>query len=122
MRIFGREPVYVLAFIAVFIKLLAAFGMDVSEHQQALINTALSCAVAVISAIVLRNGALGAAILQFASAAMAAFVGFGLDWSTEKQAAVMAIVAAGLAVVEHREVTAPVPAVGIERSSPVKAG
>lgn len=120
MRIFGREPVYILAFIAVALKLAAAHGLDVSADQQTLINTALSCAVAVASAIVLRNGAAGAAILQFASAALALFVGFGLHLSAEEQAGWMSLVAAVLAVVEHREVTAPVAAVPLEQSSPVK--
>lgn len=121
MRIFGREPVYILAALAIALKLAAAFGLDVSDTQQALINTVLSCAVAVASAVVLKTGAAGAAILQFGSAAMALFVGFGLDWSADKQGLVMAGVAAILAIVEHREVTAPVPSVPLEQSSPVKA-
>lgn len=120
MKIFGREPVYVLAFLAVVLKLAAAFGLDVTADQQTLINTVLSCLVAVASAVVLKTGAAGAAILQFASAAMALFVGFGLDWSTEKQGLVMASVAALLAIVEHREVQAPLPQVPLEQSSPVK--
>lgn len=120
MRIFGREPVYVLAFLAVALKLAAAFGLDVTAEQQTLINTVLSCVVAIASAVVLQNGALGAAILQFASAAMALFVGFGLDWSAEKQGLVMASVAALLAIVEHREVQAPLSQVPLEQSSPLK--
>lgn len=121
MKIFGREPVYVLAFAAVALKLAAAFGLDVTADQQTLINTVLSCVVAVASAVVLKTGAAGAAILQFASAAMALFVGFGLDWSTEKQGLVMASVAALLAIIEHREVQAPLSQVPLEQSSPVKA-
>jgi hypothetical protein len=121
MRIFGREPVYILAAIAIALKLAAAYGLDVSGDQQALINTVLSCIVAVASAIVLRNGALGAAVLQLASAGLALFVGFGLDLSAEQQAGWMSLVAAILALFEHREVTAPVPAVRLEQSSPVKA-
>lgn len=122
MKIFGREPVYILAAVAIALKLAAAYGLDVSADQQALINTALSCIVAVASAIVLHNGALGAAVLQLASAGLALFVGFGLDLSAEQQAGWMSLVAAILALFEHREVTAPVPSVALERSSPVKAG
>ncbi|MET8079975.1 hypothetical protein [Streptomyces sp. NPDC005303] len=121
MKIFGREPVYLLGAIAIALKLAAAYGLDVSGDQQALINTVLSCIVAVTSAIVLRNGALGAAILQLASAGLALFIGFGLDLSAEQQAGWMSLVAAVLALFEHREVTAPVPAVPLEQSSPVKA-
>jgi hypothetical protein len=121
MKIFGREPVYILAAIAIALKLAAAYGLNVSGDQQALINTVLSCIVAVASAVVLRNGALGAAILQLASAGLALFVGFGLDLSAEQQAGWMSLVAAVLALFEHREVTAPVPVVPLEQSSPVEA-
>lgn len=117
--IFGREPVYILAALAVFLKLGAAFGLDVTETQQTLINAALSCIIAVASAVVLKNGAVGAAILQLGSAAMALFVGFGLDWSTEKQGLVMAGVAAILALFERREVTAPVSIIPLEQKSPI---
>jgi hypothetical protein len=122
VKIFGREPVYLLAAAAIALKLAAAYGLNVSGDQQTLINTVLSCLVAVASAIVLRSGALGAAILQLASAGLALFVGFGLDLSAEQQAGWMSLVAAILALFEHREVTAPVPAVALEQSSPVKAG
>lgn len=120
MRIFGREPVVILAAVAVFLKLLAAYGVGVSETQQTLINTALACVVAIVSAIVLKTGAVYAAILQFAQAGLALFVGFGLDMSATEQAGWMSLVAAVLAVVEHPAVTAPVPAVPIEQSSPIK--
>lgn len=122
MKVFGREPVYILAVIAIALKLAAAYGLDVSENQQTLINTVLSCIVAVASAVVLKTGAAGAAILQLASAGLALFVGFGLDLSAEQQAGWMSLVAAVLAVVEHREVEAPVPVLRVEQSSPVTPG
>lgn len=121
MRIFGREPVYILAVIAVALKLAAAYGLDVSADQQTLINTALACLVAVAFAVVLRTGAAGAAILQLAQAALALFVGFGLDMSATEQAGWMSLVSAILAVVSHGQVTAPVPVLPIEQSSPVKS-
>lgn len=122
MKVFGREPVYILAVIAIGLKLAAAYGLDVSEEQQTLINTALSCIVAVASAVVLKTGAAGAAILQFASALLALFLGFGLDMSAQEQAGWMSLVAAVLALFEHREVTAPVPVLKVEQSSPVQPG
>ncbi|MEU7736595.1 hypothetical protein AB0B51_26410 [Streptomyces griseus] len=120
MRIFGREPVTILAAVAVLLKLLAGYGIQVSETQQTLINTFLACAVAVASAVVLKNGALYAALLQLSSAGLALFVGFGLDMTTEQQAGWMALVSAVLAVVERGEVTAPVPSTRLEETSPVK--
>ncbi|GGU61804.1 hypothetical protein [Streptomyces lavendofoliae] len=122
MKIFGREPVVILAAIAVFLKLLAAYGIEISDTQQALLNTFLACVVAVISAVVLKTGAVYAAILQLSQAALALFLGFGLEMSAEQQAGWMSIVAAVLAVVERRDVEAPVPSTRLERTSVVKTG
>lgn len=120
MRIFGREPVYILGFLAAALQALAAFGLEVTETKQALINAFAATIVAVISAIVLKTGALAAALLQAAQAGMALFVGFGLDWSTEKQGWVMGAVAALIALWLREKVTAPVPSTRLEQSSPVK--
>lgn len=120
MKIFGREPVYILAVIAVTLKLAAAYGLNVSDAQQTLINTLLACVVAAVSAVVLKTGAAGAAILQLAQAALALFVGFGLDMSATEQAGWMSLVSAVLAVVAHNQVEAPVSRLPIEQTSPVK--
>ena len=119
MKIFGREPVYILGFIAVVLKLGAAYGLDVSDTQQTLINTALALLVAAVSAIVLKTGAAGAAIVQLANAVLALFLGFGIDMSATAQAGWMSLVSAGLALVLHREVTAPVSSLPIEHTSPI---
>ncbi|MCP9209668.1 hypothetical protein [Streptomyces cucumeris] len=118
MKILGREPVLILGFIAVALKLSAAYGLDVSNTQQTLINTVLSCLVAVASAWILRNGAIGAAIMQFASAALALFVGFGLDLSAEEQAGWMALVAAALAILERPQVVPPISILPLEQKGP----
>lgn len=120
MKIFGREPVYLLAVIAVTLKLAAAYGIGVSDAQQTLINAFLACVVAAVSAIVLKTGAAGAAILQLAQAALALFAGFGLGMSATEQAGWMSLVSAILAVVSHGQVEAPVSRLPIEQSSPVK--
>lgn len=118
MRIFGREPALLLGFAAAGLKLAAAFGLNVSDSQQALINAALAAAVGVWLAIVAKDGALGAAITQLAQAFLALFLGFGLDWSAAKQATVMATLAAALALWERTQVTAPVPTTALEQKSP----
>ncbi|MGW4834797.1 hypothetical protein [Streptomyces globisporus] len=121
MRILGREPVYILGFLAAALQALTAFGLDVTENQQTLVNTFAAAVVGVITAVVLKTGALAAALLGFAQAGMALAVGFGLDWSTDMQGKVMAAVAALLALWLREKVTAPVPTTGLEQSSPVKA-
>lgn len=118
-KIFGREPALLLGFAAAGLKLIAAFGLDVNAEQQAVINAVLAAGVGVWLAIVARNGAWAAALMQLAQAVMALFAGFGLNWSADKQGLVMASIAALLALFERTQVTAPVPTTPLEESSPV---
>lgn len=119
MKILGREPVYILAFVAVALKLSSAYGLDVSAEQQAVIMAVLSGIVALAEAIVLRTGAAAAAIVNLAQGVLALFLGFGLNMSAEQQALWMLVVEGAVALMLRREVTAPVPEVGIEASSPL---
>jgi hypothetical protein len=121
VRIFGREPVYILGFIAAALEALSAFGVDLSAGTQTAINAVAAAAVGIITAIVLKNGALAAALVQFAQAAMALLVGLGLDWSADTQSKVMAAVGALVTLWLREKVVAPVAEVAVERSSPVKA-
>ncbi|MER7908317.1 hypothetical protein [Streptomyces sp. NPDC096068] len=122
MRIFGREPVYLLALVAIFLKLGAAYGLDVTDAQQGAIMAVLSLAVALVTAIVLRTGAVGAAIVNLAQGGLALFLAFGLHMTAETQSLWMAAVEGAVALLIHREVTAPVGPLAIEQRSPVKAG
>ncbi|MFJ2000246.1 hypothetical protein [Streptomyces chartreusis] len=121
MKIFGREPVYILGFIAAFLQALSAFGVDISNTTQTAINAVSAAAVGVITAVVLKTGALAAMLVQFAQAVMSLCVGLGLDWSADHQSKVMAAIAALVTLWLRERVTAPVGAVAIEQSSPVKA-
>ena len=118
--VFGREPALLLGFAAAGIKLLTAFGLDVNADQQTLINAVLAALVGLWLAIVARNGAWAAAILQFAQTVMALFSGFGLSWPADKQATVRAAVAALLALFERTQLTAPRPTTPLEESTPYK--
>lgn len=118
MKIFGREPVYILAFIAVALKLASAYGLDVSAEQQGAIMAVLSLVVAVVNAIVLRAGAVGAAVINLAQGALALFLAFGLDMSAEDQALWMLIVESVVALWIREKVTAPVTILPIEQRSP----
>ena len=118
MRIFGREPVYILAFIAVALKLATAYGLEVTDAQQGGIMAFLSLVVAFISAIVLKTGAVGAALINLAQGALALFLAFGLDMPAETQALWMLIVESSVALWLHEKVTAPVEILSIEQRSP----
>lgn len=121
MRVFGREPVYILATIAIVLKLGAAYGLDISDAEQGALMAFLSLVVAVINAFVLKTGAVGAAIVNLAQGGIALFLAFGLEMSAETQALWMFAIEALVALVIHKEVTAPVPELPIEQASPVKA-
>ncbi|MFD4257706.1 hypothetical protein ACFWR9_08740 [Streptomyces sp. NPDC058534] len=121
MKIFGREPVYILAFIAITLKLSSAYGLDVSAEQQGAIMAVLSLIVAVATGLVLKTGAVGASIVNLAQGALALFLAFGLNMSAETQALWMTLVEGAVAMVLHREVTAPVPALPTELKSPVRS-
>lgn len=118
MKIFGREPVYILAFVAVVLKLAAAYGLGVSEAEQGAIMAVLSLVVAVVEAIVLKTGAVGAAIVNLAQGVLALFLAFGLDMDAHKQALWMLVVEGVVALWLREKVTAPVAVVPIEQRAP----
>jgi hypothetical protein len=120
MKIFGREPVYILAFISVCLKLGSAYGLDVTDGQQGAIMAFLSLFVAVVAAFVLKTGAAGAAIVNLGQGGLALFLAFGLHMAAQTQALWMLAVEGGVALVLHKEVTAPVPLLPIEQSSPIE--
>ncbi|TXS39700.1 hypothetical protein [Streptomyces sp. t39] len=120
MKIFGREPVLLLAFVAVALKLSSAYGLDVSAEQQGAIMAVLSLVVAVVTAVVLKTGAVAAALVNLAQGVLALFLAFGLEMTAETQVLWMAGVESAVALFLRRDVTAPVAATRLEQSSPVK--
>jgi len=114
MKIFGREPSLILGFIAVAVKVFAAFSLNVTANQQAWINAVAAAAVGLALA-VMAHDAIGAAVLGLVQAVIALAVGFGLDWSADRQAVVMSLAAAVVAMWDRTQVTAPVPAAAVTR-------
>ena len=111
VKIFGREPAAIVAFIAVVIKLVAAFGVHLTSDQQAVLNAVAAAAVGLVVA-VLAHDALAAPVYGLAQAALALAVGFGLHWSADQQAIVLSFVQVALAMFLRTQVTAktPIPA------------
>lgn len=119
MIVLKREPALLLGFIAAAVKLLG-YELDVSAGVQTAINAIAAGVVALLVAIIAKNGAWAAAILQTAQAVMSLFVGLGLDWSADQQALWMGSIAALLAVVERFIVTPPLDTTPLEQASVVK--
>ncbi|MFF0409048.1 hypothetical protein ACFYUY_01260 [Kitasatospora sp. NPDC004745] len=108
-KLFGREPALWLGFIAVLVKTLAAFGLHVTNDQQAVINAAAAALVGLAVAIAAHDG-VSAALIGAVQAVIALAVGYGLNWSADQQAVIMSLVAAAVAMWTRTQVTAPVPA------------
>jgi hypothetical protein len=108
VRIFGREPALWLALVAVIVKVVAAFVVDVSPEAQTWINTAAAAAMGLAIAILVRDG-IGAAVLGFAQAVLALAVGFGLNWTTAQQAIVLSLITVVVGMFDRTQVTAPAP-------------
>lgn len=117
-KIFGREPALWLGFVAALVQSLTAFGWNVSPGVQTAVNAVAAGVVAVILAVVLKNGAIAGALMQLATGGMALVVGLGLNWSTDRQSLVMSAVAALIALFTRTQVTAPVPESAVERKVP----
>lgn len=109
VKLFGREPAAVLAFVAVVVKLVAAFGVHLTSDQQAVVNAAAAALVGLAVA-VMAHDALAAPIYGLAQAALALAVGFGLHWSSDQQAVVLSAVQVALAMFLRTQVTAQVSA------------
>jgi hypothetical protein len=71
-KIFGREPALWLALVAVGVKCLAAFGLDVSTDQQAVINAGAAAIVGVVVAVMVHDGVSSAVKVSRASVGLAA--------------------------------------------------
>lgn len=109
MKILGREPAVLLAFVAIVVKLLSAFALEVSADQQTWINAVAAAAAGLIVAVQVHDGIV-AAVLGFVQAALALAVGFGLDWSADQQAIVLSFAAVAVGMFVRTQVVAPVPA------------
>lgn len=120
IKILGREPAAVLAFVAAMVKLVSAFWWHASAHDQALVNTLAACVLAVGIAVMAHDSG-GPALVSLAQAALAAAVGFGLHWDAGRQATVLTVITLAVAMWTRTQVTAKVSAAGQRVPSPIQA-
>lgn len=117
VKLFGREPAAWLSLVAIAVKLLAAFGLNVTSDQQAAVNAIAAAAVGLTVA-VMAHDALAAPLYGFAQAGIALAVGFGLHWSADQQAVVLSFVQVAVAMFVRTQITAPTPAAQPQSPSP----
>lgn len=114
MKLFGREPALILSLAASTIRLLAAFLVELTTEQQAVLNAVVAAAVGLAIAAKVRDGQV-AAVLGLVQAVLALAVGFGLEISADNQAVIMSFVGTALAAFVRTQVIAPVSATGERR-------
>ncbi|SEG92567.1 hypothetical protein SAMN04489712_13436 [Thermomonospora echinospora] len=108
MKIFGRDPAAWLALVAVAVQFLVAWGVDLSEAQQAGINAVATMAMGLaISWVVAKDKVIPAAA-GLLTAVLQLMVSFGWDISQQQIATAGAMVTAVLGLYLRTQVTAPV--------------
>jgi len=108
----SRDPALWLTLFATAVRLFAAFVIDLTGEQQAVLNACATAVAALIVAVWVRRDGQVAAILGVAQALLALAIGFGLNVSAENQAIIMSFVGAVAAAFIRTQVTAPVTAAG----------
>jgi hypothetical protein len=106
----SREPALYLTLVATIVRLLAAFWLDLTDGQQAVLNAAATAVASLIVAVWVRKNGQVAALIGVVQAVLALAVGFGANLSAEAQAVIMSLVGAAAAVVVRSQVTAPTSA------------
>jgi hypothetical protein len=109
MKIFGREPALILAFLAALVQVVSTFVVHLTPEQQSVLNAVAVGVAGLITAVVVHDG-VQAAVLGLVQAVLSLAVGFGAHIEPGNQAVIMTAVAAGIALWVRDRVTAPVPA------------
>jgi hypothetical protein len=110
MKIFGREPAVITAFIASAIAVFSSFIFPLSDTQQGVLNAADLAIFGFIAAALVAKEKLLPAITGLAKALIAVAISFGLHWSPEQQGLILSIIATGAALLGVRpQVVASVP-------------
>lgn len=108
-KIFGREPAAWLGLFAVLVQLASTFFLHLTTDQQSLINAVAAGVAGLVVAVLVHDGVVAAVGALFQSA-MALAVGFGLQWTPDKQSVFMALVMAAVHAFVRTQVQAPVSA------------
>jgi len=110
MKIFGREPAVLMAFIASAIAVFSSFILPLSDTQQGVLNAADVALFGFITAALVAKEKLLPAIMGLVKALIAIAISFGLHWSPEQQGLILSLVATGAALLGVRpQVVASVP-------------
>ncbi|OLT12989.1 hypothetical protein BJF79_03560 [Actinomadura sp. CNU-125] len=112
MKIWGREPAVWVGLVAVAVQTLVAWGVDLTEAQQAGINAVAALAVGLVVAVMVARDRIVPAAAGLLVGVLQLAVAFGADFSQEQVASAGALLTAVLAAWLRTQVTAPVAADG----------
>lgn len=112
MKILGRDPAFWTGLVAVVVQFLVAWGVDLSEGQQAAVNAVAAALVGVVVAWSVARDQVVAVAAGLLTSVLQLFVAFGVDFSQEQIAAAGALLVAVLAGFLRTQVTAPVTSDG----------
>lgn len=109
MRIFGREPVAIMAFISSAIAVFSSFVIELSDEQQGVLNAVTVALFGFIAAALLQRDRLVPAVTGLIKAVLAVAISFGLHMTPEQQGLILTLVAGAAALLIRPQVTASVP-------------
>jgi len=90
--IFGREPAYWTALVAVTIQMFSAFVADLSTETQGVLNAGVAAVLALVMVASLRNEKTVAALVGVFKAAAAIALAFGFHLAPEAQSSLLLFV------------------------------
>ncbi|OLT36755.1 hypothetical protein BJF79_30765 [Actinomadura sp. CNU-125] len=108
MKILGRDPAAWLAAVAVAVQALVAWGVDLSEEQQAAINAAATLVMGLAIAVVVARDQIIPAAAGALGGVLQLLVAFGVDFTQEQITTAGALLTAALGLFLRTQVTAPV--------------
>jgi hypothetical protein len=109
MKIFGREPALVMAFLSSLIAVFSAIIFHLTDTQQGGLNAAILAVFGFITAAMLEKEKFVPALVGLAKALIAVAISFGLHWTPEQQGLFIALVSTAAALWYRPQVVASVP-------------
>lgn len=112
----SRDPAFYVTLFATALRLVCAFGLNLTADQQTWLNAGAAAAGGLIVAFWVKRDGQVAALTGLASALLAIAVGFGWNATAEAQAAIMSAVGLLAAGFIRTQVTATVAADGAKQA------
>lgn len=108
MKIFGRDPAVWLGLVAVGVQALVAWGIDLTETQQSVVNAAATAVMGLLIAVSVARDQVVPAAAGALVAVLQLLVAFGVHLTQEKIATAGAVLTAVLVAWLRTQVTAPI--------------